>query len=135
MFKQLSIFVENEVGIIAQVTDILQRNSINIRAISSYDAPEFAILRTIVNDPERAKAVLAENSFVARITDVVAIELDDKPGELNRVLSIIAEAGLHMNYIYSLVLRENGLPLIILHMDNMSATEDLLSKNGIKIVD
>lgn len=135
MFKQLSIFVENEVGIIAQVTDILQRNSINIRAISSYDAPEFAILRTIVNDPERAKAVLAENSFVARITDVVAIELDDKPGELNRVLNIIAEAGLHMNYIYSLVLRENGLPLIILHMDNMSATEDLLSKNGIKIVD
>lgn len=135
MFKQLSIFVENEVGIIAQVTDILQRNSINIRAISSYDAPEFAILRTIVNDPERAKAVLAENSFVARITDVVAIELDDKPGELNRVLNIIAEAGLHMNYIYSLVLRENGLPLIILHMDNMSATEDLLLKNGIKIVD
>ena len=79
MIQQLSIFVQNEVGSVAKVTAILKSNNINLRAIASFDTPEFAILRIVVDQPERAKAVLTEGGFAVTVSEAIAVELEDKP--------------------------------------------------------
>ena len=135
MVKQLSIFVQNEAGSLARVTKVFKENQINIRAIASFDSPEFGILRTIVDQPETAKKVLEENHFIVRLTDVLAIELEDKPGELDRVLSILAKENQNVNYIYSFVLRGVKEPLMIINLDNLAGATELLQKNGVKVVD
>ena len=107
MIKQLSVFVQNEIGSLAGVTSVLKKNTINLRAIASFDTPEFAILRIVVDQPEKAKELLTENGFAVKVTEAVAVELEDKPGELDSMLHVIADARIGINYIYSIVLR-NG---------------------------
>ena len=105
MIKQLSVFVQNEIGSLAGVTAVLRENEINLRAIASFDTPEFAILRIVVDQPEKAKLLLSEHGFAVKMSEAVAVELMDKPGELDGMLQVIADAGLGVNYIYSIVVR------------------------------
>ncbi len=133
MVKQLSVFVENEVGSLAKVTRVLRENNISIRAIASFDSPEFGILRLIVDKTGEAKRVLTENNFIVKLTDVLAIELVDKPGELDRVMWILADAKLEINYIYSFVLRGHKEPLMIINLDRMEEAEKVLLQNQINV--
>lgn len=133
--KQLSIFVENETGSLSKVTGVLKDSGINIRAIASFDSPEFGILRMIVDKPGEAKNVLAEHHFIVKMTDVLGIELEDTPGGLDRVLKALAENNLNINYIYSFVLRGVKEPLMILNIDNMKEAEKLLKSQGITVVE
>lgn len=130
MIKQLSVFVQNEIGSLASVTSVLKKNMINLRAIASFDTPEFAILRIVVDQPERAKALLAENGFAVKMSEAVAVELEDKPGELDSMLHVIADAKIGINYIYSIVLRNGKTPLIILNTDDLQKTKCVLKENG-----
>lgn len=135
MLKQLSVFVENEVGSLGKVTTVLKENKINLRAIASYDTPEFGILRLVVDQPEKTKELLTQKGFVVKVTEVLAVELDDKPGDLDKVLNIIAEAGICINYIYSFVIRNDKVPLMVIHVDDMEKGETILKQHDIKVVD
>jgi len=130
MIKQLSVFVQNEIGSLAGVTSVLKKNMINLRAIASFDTPEFAILRIVVDQPEKAKELLAESGFAVKVSEAVAVELEDKPGELDGMLHVIADAGIGINYIYSIVLRNGKAPLIILNTDDLSKTTAVLKEKG-----
>lgn len=130
MIKQLSVFVQNEIGSLAKVTTVLKDNHINLRAIASFDTPEFAILRMVVDQPEKAKERLTEKGFAVRVSEAVAVELEDKPGVLDGMLHVIAAAGLGINYIYSIVVRDGKVPLMIVNTDDLVKTVESLRDNG-----
>lgn len=135
MLKQISVFVENEVGSLGRVTGVLRREGINLRAIASYDTPEFGILRMVVDAPEQCKEVLTREGFVVKISEVLAVELVDRPGELDRVLHVIADAELTVNYIYSFVIRNEKSPLMVMHLDDMEKADRILKESGITVID
>lgn len=132
MLKQLSVFAENEVGNIAKVTTVLRENNINLRAIASFDSPEFGILRMIVDKPDKTKEILTHKGFVVKITDVIGVELEDRPGGLDHVLNLIADAGISVNYIYSFVIKKDTAPVMVMHVNNMESALNVLKTNGIK---
>lgn len=134
MIRQLSIFVENEVGSLARITSALKDNQINLRAISSFDSPEYGIMRVIVDDPVKTKEVLTQLGFAVKITEVIAVELVDRPGDLDHMLHILADANISVNYIYSFVLRKHNAPLMVLNVADMEVAEDILVRHGVKVV-
>ena len=99
MLKQLSVFVDNRPGSLMDVTSKLTEAHINIRAVASSDTPEFAILRLVVDDANAAKEYLTSKGFVVRVTEVIGVELEDKKGNLNHMLTILAEGEISINYI------------------------------------
>ena len=135
MIKQLSVFVENRTGSLMDVTQALTEAHINIRAVSSSDTPEFAILRLVVDDAEKARDYLLEKGFIVRISEVIGVELQDKKGNLNRMLSILAEGCVSINYIYSLVIRDERAPVMIFHTNDVEKAVAILSKENVKVVD
>lgn len=135
MMKQLSVFVENKPGSLMGVTKALKQHDVNIRAISGFDAPEFSILRLIVDDPVKAKDELTKDGFVVRIGNVLGLELTDEKGKLNEVLELLSNHGINLNYIYSFVIRDNQEPLMLLHSDDLEKTEALLKEKGITLVE
>lgn len=130
MIKQLSIFVENKVGSLAKVTTALKDQQINLRAISSFDTPDFTIMRIVVDKPDLAKEVLINQGFAVKVSYAVAVELEDKPGELDRMLQVLAKANQDISYIYSFVLRGGMAPLIVFNTQDSSSTECILRENG-----
>lgn len=132
--KQVSVFVENRPGSLMEVTSKLMEAEINIRAVASFDTPEFGILRLVVDDPNKAKEALTKLGFVVRVYDVVGVELKDEKGNLNRMLSILAESKINLNYIYSFVIRDNNAPVMVFSTDDMEGAEKLLSDAGVKLV-
>ena len=131
--KQVSVFVENRPGSLMEVTSKLMEAEINIRAVASFDTPEFGILRMVVDQPERAKETLTRLGFVVRIY-VVGVELKDEKGNLNRMLSILADGQINLNYIYSFVIRDNNAPVMVFSTDEMERAEKILAKAGVKLV-
>jgi hypothetical protein len=130
MIRQLSIIIQNEVGSVAGVTAILKSNNINLRAIASFDTPEYAILRIVVDQPEKAKELLLEGGFAVTMSEAIAVELEDKPGVLHDLLQVVADAGYGVNYIYSIVFRNGKIPLIILNTDSLEETKLVLRNKG-----
>jgi len=135
MIRQLSIFIQNEIGSVAGVTAILKENNINLRAIASFDTPEFAILRIVVDQPEMAKKLLLKNGYAVTMSEAIAVELLDKPGVLHDMLQIIAKEGIGINYIYSIVIRSGKVPLIILNTDNLEKTKSILKEKGYTVAE
>ena len=135
MIKQLSVFVENRTGSLMDVTDALTEAHINIRAISSFDNPEFSILRLVVDQAEEAKRYLTSKGFVVRIHDVVGVELVDQKGNLNRMLKILADGQINVNYIYSFVIREGKAPVMVFHTDDFEKAESVLKQADVKLVE
>lgn len=133
--KQLSVFVENEKGSLKKITSCLAKENINIRAVTSSDTPRFAILRLIVDDVEKAKKCLTKYGVVARINEVIGVELKDKEGNLNEMLTILEETEINLDYIYSFVIRNGEIPVLVFHSDDMEKTKEVLKRSGIKIVE
>ena len=92
LIKQISVFIENQPGKLSEVTQVLGENGIDMSALSLADTTDFGILRLIVDDPERAANVLREHHFIVKLTDVVAAVMDDRPGGLTAILSLLAVA-------------------------------------------
>lgn len=135
MIKQLSVFVENRPGSLMRVTSALTEAHINIRAIASFDTPEFGILRLVVDKPAEAKAYLTGKGFVVRIHDVIGVELKDEKGNLNRMLSILADGEININYIYSFVIRENRAPVMVFNTDDYEKAAKVLKEANVKIAE
>ena len=132
MIRQLSVFVENRPGSLMKVTNALSDGKINIRAVASFDTPDFAILRTVVDKPEDAKEYLTSKGFVVRIQEVIGVELVDEKGSLNKMLSVLNDAGVNINYIYSFVIRDGKAPVMVFSADKNA--EDILNEKGLKVL-
>ena len=123
MISQISVFVENQPGSMMNVTSVLTEEHVNIRAISTFDSPEFGIMRLVVDDPVRAKESLTKRGFVTRVTEVIGAELRDEKGNLNQMLKILADGQINVNYIYSFVIREGQAPVMVFHPDAFEREE------------
>jgi len=100
VIKQLSVFLQNELGRLEEVTDILYKNGINISALSIAETAEYGVLRMIVSDIEKAAEALKADDFSVKITDVICIETPDIPGELHKTLQILSGEGINLSYMY-----------------------------------
>ena len=133
--EQISIFIENKSGRLAEVTRILGEESINIRALSLADTSDFGILRLIVNDREKAKAVLKEKGFTVSKTEVVAVEVPDHPGGLYRILQTLDSGAINVEYMYAFVERCGENAVIIFRFDETDKAIQTLQANGIAILE
>ena len=132
--EQIAIFLENKTGRMAEITAILAQNGINIRAMSLADTADFGILRLIVNDTGKARSILKENGFTVGTTDVLVVEVSDKPGGLAKVLQIIKEGNLNIEYMYAFTQKSGETGLIIFRFDEIDRAIDLLAKADIRIL-
>jgi len=133
--SQVSIFIENTKGRLAEVCGLLGNNNINIKALTIAETPEFGILRVVLNDTEKAKKVLKENGFIAKIAPVVAVEVSDTPGGLAKALKVLADNNINLEYMYGFVEKASEKALMVLKFDNVEKAIDVLQKNNISIVD
>jgi len=131
---QLSIFLENRAGRLAEVTRILSEAGVNIRALSLADTSDFGILRLIVSDFDTAKAKLKEAGFTVGRTTVVAVEIPDKPGGLHNILSMLQDAGINVEYMYAFVQQSGDSAVLIFRFDRTEQGIEILQKNDINIV-
>ena len=129
--KQLSVFVENKHGRLQDIIDKLSENGVNIRAWSIADTTDFGILRMIADDNEKAKKVLSEAGVISTSTDVIAVYIDDKTGGLAKVLKIVTDAGISIEYMYAFLGRKEGKALMVLKADDEALAEKVLSESDV----
>lgn len=132
--EQISIFLENRAGRLAEVTRVLSESGINIRALSLADTSDFGILRLIVSDFAKAKSVLKDNGFTVGRTTVVAVEVPDKPGGLHSILGMLSESSVNVEYMYAFVQQSGQNAIMIFRFDRTDQALELLSEAGLKVV-
>ncbi len=132
--KQISVFVENRPGRLEEFTTLLGDNGIDLIALSIADTTNFGILRAIVDDNEKALALVQGHGYTANLTDVLAVAVPDKPGGLAGVLRMIHEAGISIEYLYSFVRRIDHDAIIIFRVDKQQECGELLKENGVRLL-
>ncbi len=132
--KQISVFIENKSGRLAGVTRVLGENKINIRALSVADTTDFGILRLIVNDPVKAEEVLKKEHFTVSETEVIAVETPDQPGGLARVLNILEEKGVNIEYMYAFVGKTRENAVVVFRVEEIDRAIQLLNASGIRLL-
>jgi hypothetical protein len=131
---QISVFLENKMGRLADVCTLLSAAQINIRALTIAESPEFGILRMVVDQPNEAVALLKKNSFVANITDIVAVEVADQPGGLARIARILSEHTVNVEYVYGFVEKNTDRALMVFRFDDTDRALQVLKENQVTIV-
>ncbi len=134
--KQVSIFLENKSGRLAEVCRVLGENEINIRALCIADTSDFGILRLIVNDPQKAVEVLQAVGFSVGSTGVLALRIPDQPGGLGVVLGRLEQAGVNVEYMYAFFITLEGDAVVLFKVDDgaLDATVAALNEAGVGIV-
>ena len=132
--KQVSVFLENKKGRLAEVTALLARQGVNIRALSLADTADFGVLRLIVSDSVKCFNVLKKNDFVAQMTDVIAVEIDDQPGGLNRVLAVFDKSDINIEYMYAFVEKKADKAIVIFRIDKIQLAAKTLEQNNISVL-
>lgn len=132
--EQISIFIENKSGRLAEITRILGDAGINIRALSLADTSDFGILRLIVDNVETAKTVLKDKGFTVSKTEVVAVEVPDRPGGLSSLLHTLDTNQINVEYMYAFVERCGGNAVIIFRFDETDKAIDTLKGSGFNIL-
>jgi len=130
IIKQISIFMENTTGRLADVTALLAKAGINLRAISIADTTDFGILRMVADNPDAAVKLLKEAGFTARETDVIGVEVPDQPGELARIMSLFRDEGVGIEYLYASLEHRKNKAVIVLKVDDIQAGLAMLEKHG-----
>lgn len=132
--KQISIFLENKSGRLAQVTKVLADNGINLRALSLADTADFGILRIIVNDVDKAYKILKDAGYTVSETDVVAVEVPDRPGGLATILEYLRLAGLSVEYMYAFVRSSGDNAVMIFRFDEIDKAIEVLKQNNVRLL-
>lgn len=133
--EQISIFLENKAGRLAEVTTIIADAGINIRALAMADTSDFGVLRLIVNDNKRAEETLKNHGFTVGITEVVAVEVPDQPGGLQNILAILHRAGLNVEYMYAFVQQSGNNAVMIFRFDHIDTAVKILEENSVIVID
>ena len=132
--EQISVFLENTPGGLEHVTRVLKDEDINIRALSLADTSDFGILRLIVNDTGSAERALQSEGFTVRRSDVVAVEIPDRPGGLHSISKVLTEKNINIEYTYAFVERSGENAIIIFRFDDIDTGIDVLLKNGFTVL-
>lgn len=133
--KQISVFLENKSGRLAQVTRVLGENKINIRALSIADTTDFGILRLIVNNPDSAYRALKDAGFTVSTTEVIAVEVKDEPGGLARVLEILQTVNINIEYLYAFLQKATNAALVVFRVEQLDEAIKVLQENNISILE
>ena len=132
--EQISIFLENKSGRLAEVTEILARNNINLRALSLADTADFGIFRLIVSDPAGAAALLKSSGFTVGTNEVIAVVVPDRPGGLAGILGTLQEKGINVEYMYAFVQKSEGNAVLIFRFDDADKAIDALRQGNIRVL-
>ena len=132
--KQISIFIENKSGRLAEVARLLGEKGVNIRALSLADTSDFGILRLLVDNTDIALETLKEGGFTVNKTEVVAVEVPDQPGGLCEILQVLDKAEVNVEYMYAFVERNVGNAVIIFRFDEIDSAIETLQKEGVNLL-
>ena len=132
--KQLSLFLENKPGALSRPVKLLSRAKLNILTMSIADTQQFGILRFVVRDWEKAKRLLERDGFVVKVSDMVAIEVADKPGGLADILVTVEKARVNLEYMYGFTLKKEGKGVLAFRFDDPDRAIAALRKQGISPV-
>lgn len=133
--EQISIFLENKSGRLAEVTRILADAKVNIRALSLADTSDFGVLRLLVDDIDKTKKALSEHNFTVGETEVVAVEVPDKPGGLHSILDILQQSGINVEYMYAFVQQSGNNAVMIFRFEDPQTAQQILQKNNITVIE
>ena len=114
--------------------DTLEKGRVNIRALSIADTSDFGILRLIVPDPEGTKKLLEDNHFIVKIGEVIAVRMDDEPGSLGKILGILDDNDINLEYLYAFVEEKENGAIVLLHPENIDAGIKALQNGGAEVI-
>ncbi|OPX32740.1 MAG: amino acid-binding protein [Candidatus Latescibacteria bacterium 4484_181] len=134
LVKQISVFLENRSGRLHEVSEVLKKADINIRALSLADTSDFGILRLIVDRPDMAQQVLKNSGFTISQTEVLAMEVEDRPGGLAQILAVCDSGGINVEYMYAFVEKSGRNAVVIFRVENPDRSIALLQKSGIRLL-
>lgn len=127
--RQLSVFIENKAGRVSEVTDVLGEKGVNIRGFSVSDTADYGILRLVVDRPDVAIEALKEHNFTVKESDVLCIKLEDEPGALAKVLKMVSDAGVNIEYVYSLI-----STYVVINVSDADSAYQLLKDKPVQLV-
>jgi hypothetical protein len=133
--EQISVFLENRAGRLAEVSAILAEAGVNIRALSLADTSDFGVLRLIVNNNEKAMETLKNAGFTVGKTNVLAVEVEDRPGGLHKILDVLFKSGINVEYMYAFVQQSGNNAVMIFRFDQTEKAMNVLAENNIKTID
>lgn len=133
--EQISVFLENKSGRLSEVTAILSEAKVNIRALALADTSDFGVLRLIVDDTEKARQALKHNGFTVGKTNVVAVEVADRPGGLHEILTLLHNAELNVEYMYAFVRSSGDNAVMIFRIEKDREAVQLLESKGVNVID
>lgn len=132
--KQISVFMENRPGRLAEITKVLSDNGIDMRAINIADTTDYGILRMIVNDEVKAEKVLRENNMTASVTDVIAISIPDTVGAFSTVINLLKDKDISIEYIYSFIGEKSSKAVIVIKTNKLDESLEVLKNNGVVVL-
>ena len=132
--KQLSIFLENRKGRMRKALDVLEKGGVNIRALSIADTSDFGILRLIVPEPDKTKKLLEDNNFIVKIGEVIAVRMQDQPGGLGKILGILDDNDINLEYLYAFVEEKENGAIVLLHPENIDGGIKALQDGGAEVI-
>jgi len=130
---QVSVFLENKAGRLAEATEVLGNNGINIRALSIADTADFGVLRMIVNNPEKAMDILKKSDFTVSETEVIAMEVPDRPGGLAEVLKLLTSRDVNIEYLYCFIEKSGESAIVVLRVEEVEGAKEILKNGGVNL--
>lgn len=134
LIKQVSIFVENKEGKIAEILNVLGESQINIKALSLADTTNFGILRLIVNDPQKTIEILKEKDIIVKVNEVITVGVSDAPGELANILDILSNQKLSIEYMYAFIGDKDAKAMVVLKIDDIEKAINVLKKGNVTMI-
>ena len=133
MLKQISVFLPNQPGILAKFTKVLMDEKINMRAISVAETADYGILRILVDKVDECVKILKDNNYLVSTTNVIAVDIPDKPGALHEITKILGDNNINIEYLYSTLIKEEAI--IVLRIDNLNKAVEVLRGKGVKLIE
>ena len=133
--KQISVFVENKEGRLAEITETIAKAGVDIRALSIADTTDFGILRLIVDKPQETEKVLKEAGFTVSVTNVIAVGIDDVPGGFAKPMRVLANAHIDVEYMYAFISRDTKKAYVILRVNDNDTAIKALEEAGTVLLD
>lgn len=131
--KQFSVFAENRVGRLYDLTTLLAAQNVHIMALTTLDTTDSAIMRLIVDDPDKAREIMGHHGFYFTESDILAVELADQT-QLKAVLAALLEAEMNIHYVYSFLMRPGGRSALVLHVEDADLASTALGNRGFRVL-
>lgn len=132
--KQISVFLENKPGTMAELTAVLSKNNIDMRALSLAETSDFGIARIITDDVYNAMTILRDEGYICSATKVLAVEIPDEPGELAKVIRYLGDNGVNVEYMYAFITRKKDLAYMIFRVEDNEKAIQVLDSHGVKLI-